>query len=140
MVLTTLKIKQHYEPLNEFLDVEDPVWKAWRLMKNLKVKQLPVMKNEKIVGVVSDKDIVQISGFNGGQSMPVKEAMNLDPLIVQIDDTMHTVLQSMLKKDQQHAVVLNAQGEICGMFSWSSAFKFFLNFSDVNHLRQLFSN
>lgn len=139
-MLQTLKIKQHYESLSEYLDVDDPVWKAWRIMKDLKVNHLPVVKNSKIVGMVSDKDIVQISGYNGGQSMPVKEAMNLDPLIVHCEDSIQSVLKGMLAKDQQHAVVLNNQNEICGIFSWSSAFKFFLNFADINHLRQIFSN
>lgn len=139
-MLKRLQIKQHYQPLSASLDVEDPVWKAWRTMKDNEVKQLPVVKGGKIVGIVSDRDIVQISGYNGGQSMPVKEAMSMDPLVVSITDSMDRVLRAMLKKDQEQAVVVDFQGEICGMFSWSSAFKFFLQFDDINHLYQLLSS
>ena len=139
-MLQTLQIKHHYKPMAQFLDVEDPVWKAWRTMKDCDVKKLPVVKSGKIIGIVSDKDIVQISGYNGGQSMPVKEAMSLNPLIIYIDDSMDKVIRSMLLKDQEDAVVINRDGQIVGLFSWSCAFKFFLNFADMSYLRQLMSN
>ncbi len=139
-VLHRLQVKQHYTPISEFLDVEDPVWKAWRSMKDKEVKLLPVVKSGRVVGVVSDRDIVQISGYNGGQSMPVKEAMSLDPLLIRLDDSLDQVLKAMLRKDQQFAIVVGDGGTICGLFSWACAFKFFLNFSDIDHLRQLLSS
>jgi acetoin utilization protein AcuB len=139
-VLKQLHIEQHYTPLTQSLNVDDPVWKAWRTMKDLNVKRLPVVKNGKVVGVVSDRDIVQISGYNGGQSMPVKEAMSLDPLIVRGQDTMESVLQSMLKKDQEDAIVVNADGDIIGVFSWADAFQFFLSFADMNNLTKNLSS
>lgn len=127
-------------PMQQAVDVEDPVWKAWRIMKDEQVKNLPVIKAGRIVGVVSDKDIVQISGFNGGQSMPVKDAMSMDPLVVSLEDSMESVLLKMLKKDQQQAVVIDADQNIVGLFSWNKAFQFMLEFADVHHINQLLTS
>lgn len=139
-MLSTIPIKQHVVALQQSVDVDDPVWKAWRMMKDQSVKHLPVTKNGKIVGVVSDRDIVQISGFNGGQSMAVKEAMSMDPLVVTIDDNMEAVLQKMISKDQQQAVVVDHEQKIVGLFSWSCAFQFFLEFGNLKHLNRLLTS
>ncbi len=139
-MLKRLQIKQHFAPLSDSVSVDDPVWKAWRMMKNCSVKNLPVLKGQKIVGVVSDRDIVQISGFNGGQSMPVKDAMSMDPLVVCLEDSMQDVLQKMLKKDQQIAVVVDGNQTIVGLFLWSCAFQFILDLADVSNLNQLLTS
>ena len=136
----TVPIAKHYKPLTTSLDVTDPVWKAWRKMKENEVKHLPVRRDNKIVGIVSDRDIVQISGYNGGQSMPVKEAMSLNPLVLSIDTTMLDALKAMLLKEQQHAIVINQDNEICGLFSWESAFTFFLEVTEVSLLRRSVNN
>ena len=138
-MLQQLQIKQHFKPLTEYLDVGDPVWKAWRQMKSLGVKHLPVLNNKKIVGIISDRDIVQVSNFNGGQSMLVKEAMSLEPLILCLESSMEAALKAMLNKKQQYAIVVDTSGVIHGLFSWSSAFEFFLNFASVENINQLLS-
>ena len=134
-MLRQLLIRDYLQPLNEYVEVDDPVWKAWRLMKQYKVKCLPVVKNNKIVGVLSDRDILQISDYNGGQSRPVKEAMSLDPLVVQVETPMDIVLGSMIRKDHYNTVVVDESGNICGLFSWEMAFQFFLEFSKFENMK-----
>lgn len=133
-------IDNYVESLGATVQVNDPVWKAWRIMKENKLKSLPVMKNEKIVGLVSDRDIVQISGYNGGQSMPVKDAMSLDPLVLYLGTTMDQALEAMMSKDQVHAVVVDEKGQVCGIFSWDKAFQFFLNFAKISSLNRKMSS
>lgn len=136
-MLTKILVENYLKRTDSIVDVEAPVWKAWRLIKGKELKTLPVVKGGKVVGLVSDRDIVQISGYNGGQSMPVKEAMSLNPLIVNHDADVKTVLQSMLMKDQQIAVVVDSQSKVIGLFSWSCALKFMLNFMDKNNLKEV---
>ncbi len=122
----TRSVYQFMKPLTQSLDLSDPVWKAWRVMKETGLKRLPVHKNGKIIGIVSDRDIVQISGYNGGQSMAVKEAMSLDPLILHRTEGLDLAIEKMLKKDQHHAIVVDDRGEVCGVYSWDLAFEFFI--------------
>ena len=129
-------VNQHYEPMTQCLDVQDPVWKAWRTMKDQKIRRLPVKKKGKIVGIVSDRDIVQISSFNGGQSMPVKEAMTLDPLVISCEMDIAEALREMLRKDQHHAIVIDGDREVCGLFSWDKAFALFLKYLETNLLKK----
>jgi CBS domain-containing protein len=116
--------------------VADPVWKAWRLMKDHKVRLLPVMKSDRIIGVISDRDILQISGFNGGQSMPVKDAMSLDPLVLGISTSLDEALRAMLEKEQQYAIVVNESKEACGLFTWQNALEFILDKMEPHLVKQ----
>lgn len=120
-------VREFVKPVTQCLDVKDPVWKAWRSMKEYKVKRLPVKNYDKIVGIVSDRDIVHISGFNGGQSMAVTEAMVPNPLMLSVNDSMIDAIKSMVKEEQQHAIVVDENSEVCGVFSWDSAFEFLVN-------------
>jgi acetoin utilization protein AcuB len=131
-----LTIKSYYIPLAHVLDVADPVWKAWRLMKDHKVRLLPVMKSDRIIGVISDRDILQISGFNGGQSMPVKDAMSLDPLVLGISTSLDEALRAMLEKEQQYAIVVNESKEACGLFTWQNALEFILDKMEPHLVKQ----
>jgi len=135
-----LTIQSYFKPLSQVLDVGDPVWKAWRIMKEYQTKHLPVLKDEKIIGIVSDRDIVQISGYNGGQSMPVKDAMSLDPLILMVTSTMDEALHAMLQKEQHHAIVVNTNKSPCGLFSWDGAFQWFLETAQRNPFKFPVSN
>lgn len=120
-------VKDFIRPVTKCLDVKDPVWKAWRSLKESKTKRLPVKRYDKIVGIVSDRDIVQISGLNGGQSMAVNEAMVPNPLMLSVNDSMIDAIKTMVKEEQQHAVVVDENLEICGLFSWDSAFQYLIN-------------
>lgn len=137
-VLNTLSITPHIQKLTESLHCTDPVWKAWRTMKETGLKRLPVQKNGKIVGIVSDRDIVQISGYNGGQSMPVQEAMSLDPLVITENETVQGVIEKMLHKEQHHAIVISATGELCGLLSWDQVFQVILGlFLELNPIKKI---
>ncbi|MCB0379420.1 MAG: CBS domain-containing protein, partial [Bdellovibrionales bacterium] len=80
-----ITVAQWATDVDDFISCYEPVWKAWRVMKEKGVRLLPVLSNKKVVGLVTAQDIVRASDHNGGQSMAVKEAMSLDPLIVHED-------------------------------------------------------
>ena len=111
----------------ECIDADAPVWKAWRLIKDKALKVLPVMSGGRVVGLVSDRDIIQISGYNGGQSMPVKEAMSLNPQVMSQGATLYDVLQAMLATQQEAVVLVDDTDKVSGLFTWSSGLKALLN-------------
>lgn len=120
-------VREFTRPVTQCLDAQDPVWKAWRSMKANKAKRLPVKEYNRIVGIVSDRDIAHISGFNGGQSMAITEAMVPNPLMLSVNDSMIDAIKSMVKEEQQHAIVMDENSEVCGLFSWDSAFEYLVN-------------
>lgn len=124
--MMTDSVSKWMKNLKAQVDINDPIWKAWRLMKEFDVKVLPVISGERIVGLVTDKDIVRSSDHNGGQNMSTKAAMNLDPLVVKQDLKVVDVVHAMILKDQQDAIIIDEKNSVVGVFSWSEAFHYFL--------------
>ena len=129
--MTTVPVSKWMKAVTNVVNVNDPIWKAWRIMKESDIKVLPVMSNKRVVGLVTAKDIVRSSEHNGGQSMSVKEARSLDPLIVQQDQSLVEAVHFMLLKDQQYAIVVDAKNQVVGVFAWSEAFQFFLEKNQI---------
>lgn len=129
--MTNIPISKWTKEVSASVQVTDPVWKAWRAMKDYDVKILPVSSGGRIVGIVSSQDIVRASDHNGGQSMSVKEAMSLDPIVVNRSTSVVNVVYKMIEKDQQHSVVVDDDSNIVGIFSWSEVFLFFLEQNEI---------
>lgn len=69
------------------LNVDDTIERAAQLMLEHNVGSIPVCRGEKVVGVITDRDITLRSVANGQNAkvQTVKEIMSSNPVIVQPD-------------------------------------------------------
>ncbi len=70
-----------------FLDPEERIEEAWRLMRVNHARHIPVCKNGKVVGLVTQKDLLVNSHSPSVLSLPVAEVMVLDVLTVNVDSS-----------------------------------------------------
>lgn len=59
-----------------------PLKKAMDMMREYRVRHLPVEYGGKLVGVLTDRDLKLASAFTGSETMNVEEAMTPDPYTV----------------------------------------------------------
>ncbi|AJA47416.1 CBS domain-containing protein [Clostridium pasteurianum DSM 525 = ATCC 6013] len=69
------------------LNVEDTIERAAQLMREHNIGSIPVCRGEKVVGIITDRDITLRSVANGENAkvQTVKEVMSSNPVIIQPD-------------------------------------------------------
>lgn len=90
---------------------------AETMMEDLKIRHLPVIKDEELVGVLSLRDIRLVQAIDKEyQQIPVEEACVEDPILVQRDEDVREVSKTMIKKKIGSVMVMNKK-KLVGIFT-----------------------
>ncbi len=97
---------------------EQPVLAAIQMMADRFVGALLVMQQDKLVGIVSERDYARKIILKGRSSAetPVREIMTTQVLTVTPTDTVHRCMRLMTDKHIRHLPVLD-EGKVVGMLS-----------------------
>jgi acetoin utilization protein AcuB len=104
---------------------EDSMQQAMKLLRDHNIRMLPVLKKDKLVGIVTDRDIKQASASDATtldvhellyliSKIKVREIMTPDPLTVPDDYTIEEAADLMMKNKISGVPVLNAKEEVVG--------------------------
>ncbi len=96
--------------------LEDSLGKAARLMIESGVRQLPVYGEERLLGFVTDEDIIHGAVMKKWGNSKVEEIMTKRPLAVEEDESIGGVLSLFREHDISHAPVVS-DGVIKGIIS-----------------------
>lgn len=93
--------------------------KAAAMMKKNKIRHLPVLHGNTLVGVLSDRDVQMITAMDGvdAETVPVEEAMSQIPYTVAPTTPLETAARHMAKKKLGSAVVVNPNQKVLGVFT-----------------------
>ena len=94
------------------------VFDALKLMAEKNIGALPVVENDKLVGIVSERDYARKVVLLGKSSheTPVKEIMTERPICVQLKNTTEECMALMTDKHIRHLPVIE-NGELLGILS-----------------------
>ena len=99
---------------------EDTIEKAAKLMAATNCGALPVGKNGRLLGVVTDRDITLRAVSKGAPNhCTVREVMSSRIKYVFEDEATHTAAHSMSKLQVRRLLVLNRQKRLVGIVSLS---------------------
>ncbi|MDY6879295.1 MAG: CBS and ACT domain-containing protein [Desulfatiglans sp.] len=115
-------------------DVDDSMQEATKLLKEHNIRMLPVMKKNKLVGIVTDRDIKEASASDATtleihellylvSKIRVKEIMTKDPVTVSPDLTIEETAQILLDKKISGVPVMDQKGKIVGTITQTDIFK-----------------
>ena len=92
---------------------------AHQLMREHKIRHLPVLEAGKLVGIVSERDLHLIETLPGSDpdEVRVEEAMIVDVYAVGVDDPVDVVVEKMSLRKYGSAVVLDRRGGVKGIFT-----------------------
>jgi acetoin utilization protein AcuB len=116
---------------------DQTIGKAVELMTRYEIRRLPVTKEGKLVGIISDRDIRQLVGRpslkrpNTEQDdeylkLPVEEAMTLSVMTIRDKQTVEDAIRSMIKHKISGLPVLDREGAVVGILSELDVLKFCL--------------
>jgi acetoin utilization protein AcuB len=122
------------------IDAGATVVDAIRLLKEKKIRRLPVMKGGKLVGLVTEKMLLDYSPskattldvweMNALLSMkPISEVMNPEPHTVSPDTELTECARTIHDRKLNGITVLDADGNLVGIFTTTDALNALIWFS-----------
>ena len=91
---------------------------AARLMAQIDVGVLPVGENDRLVGMITDRDIaIRAVGADKGPQTPIRDIMSKEVLYCFEDDEVDDVVQNMADIKVRRLPVLNHEKRLVGILS-----------------------
>jgi CBS domain-containing protein len=93
----------------------DSIQKAAQAMKNYNCGLIPVCDNKKVIGVITDRDIVLTAVAQGKTDARVEDCMSNTVVTATPDTDVHEAADMMAKHQVRRLPVVNSSGELCGI-------------------------
>jgi acetoin utilization protein AcuB len=92
---------------------------ASNMMKAYKIRHLPVLDGNALVGLVSDRDISMVESLAklDPDEVPIEEAMSQAPYTVPASEPLEVVARHLAKHKLGSAVVVDANQKVIGVFT-----------------------
>jgi acetoin utilization protein AcuB len=121
---------------------ETSMMKAIHLMKQNRFRRLPVLHENQIVGIITDRDLKEASPSKATTldvhelyyllaELQVKDIMTRNPLTVRPDDTVEHAAQLMLENTISGLPVVNDKGQLKGILTQSDVFRAFMHITGI---------
>ncbi len=88
-----------------------------KIMAEQNIGFLVVFENGRMVGVLSERDVVRSLAERGNLSVKVSDVCKRDIITLQADATLEEAAEKMGKHGIRHIVVVNKSGELVGVVS-----------------------
>ena len=100
------------------LSPTDTLDKAVRLMMENRIGSLVVTDNDKLIGILSERDLLSVLHKKHAMWAPltIADAMTADPYVCEPDNTLEEVMSMMVEKNVRHLPVVY-KGKLEGMLS-----------------------
>lgn len=95
--------------------------KALELMQENGIRHLPVVQHEKVVGIISERDILTHIGKDWGKMLKIEDIMNDSVLSVYQHDNLGEVAFQLSSQKKGSAIVLDTDGNLHGIFTTTDA-------------------
>ncbi|MBI3596481.1 MAG: CBS domain-containing protein [Nitrospirae bacterium] len=111
---------------------------AIEVMTRYEIRRLPVTKDGKLVGIISDRDLRQLGGRpslklpksdrdDAYLQLPVEEAMTLNVITLREHHTVQDAIASMIKHKIGGLPIVDRDGSLVGILSEQDVLKFCLS-------------
>jgi CBS domain-containing protein len=100
-------------------NASETVTKVAGAMKQHDVGSVPVVESERLVGIVTDRDIVVkvVAAGRNPEQTPVREAMTANPVSCREDDDLEHALKLMKDRQIRRMPIVDASGRLSGIIA-----------------------
>lgn len=102
----------------EIISPEETIQKAAQCMCDMDVGALPVAENDRLVGIVTDRDIaVRAVALGKGVNTPIREVMSTEVRYCFEDEDVTTVADNMADQQVRRLPVVNRKKRLVGILT-----------------------
>ena len=124
------------------IDEDTSMLKAGQIMKENNIKALPVLRDGKLMGIVTDQDIKEASPSKATtldvhelyyllSELKIKDIMTKKVFSIDPDDTVEKAAVVMLEKGIHALPVVNRKGELVGMITQGDVFRVLISITGI---------
>ena len=124
------------------IDENTSMMKALHIMKENRIRRIPVTARGTLVGIVSDRDLKEASPSRATTldvhelyyllaEIRVKEIMTKNPITIHPDETVERAAVMMLEHKVSGLPVVNELNELVGVITQSDVFRAFVNITGI---------
>ena len=120
------------------IDINNSMNDAINLLKKHNIRTLPVMKNDKLVGIVTDRDLKRASASDATSleihellylisSIKIKDIMTKDLITVPLDYTIEETAETLLKHKISGVPIIDHEDDLIGIITKSDIFRIIIS-------------
>jgi len=124
------------------IDADETMQQAIGLLKEHDIRILPVMKDSKLIGIITDRDLKRASASDATSldihellylisKIKVKDIMTRKSITIPSDYTVEEAAEVLLKNKISGTPVIGSQGEIVGVITKSDIFRVLISLSGI---------
>jgi CBS domain-containing protein len=100
-------------------NASETVTKVASLMKQHDVGSVPVAESDRLVGIVTDRDIVLkvVAAGRNPEQTPVRDAMTPNPVCCREDDDVEQALKLMKERQVRRMPIVDGSGRLSGIIA-----------------------
>ncbi len=111
------QILKHMTPLPHTIGADIPLKNALSMMREYRIRHLPVQEGGKLIGVLTDRDVKLAASFEETADLKVEEVMTPDPYTVLPEAPLDEVVFAMAEHKYGCAVIQQSNGKVVGIFT-----------------------
>jgi acetoin utilization protein AcuB len=126
------------------IDANDTMQNALTLLREHSIRMLPVMKKNRLVGIVTDRDLKKASASDATlldvhellyllTKIRVKDIMTKDPITLPPDYTVEETARVLLENKISGAPVLDQSGKVIGTITQTDLFKVLISLTGIGN-------
>ncbi|MBF0475546.1 MAG: CBS domain-containing protein [Deltaproteobacteria bacterium] len=116
------------------VDEQESMGTAMKIMKEKKIPSFPVMRGDKLIGIITDRDIKKASASNATSleihellyllaKINIKDIMTPNPITVPPDYTVEEAAEILLQNNISGLPVVDSRGKLVGIITKNEIFK-----------------
>lgn len=116
-----IPVEEYTSPVLVTVDMQASLDQALELMQENSIRHLPVMDDNRVVGIISERDVLTNFGKSWTSMMKVEDVMATDILTVHRRENLGEVAMELSSKKIGSALVVDGNSEVFGIFTTTDA-------------------
>jgi acetoin utilization protein AcuB len=121
MNLADIKVEEYTSPTVVTINSQETLDRALELMQENGIRHLPVISDQEVTGIISERDVLSNIGKNWTNLMKVEDVMSTNLVSVSKNESLGDVAYQLSSQKIGSALVLDDDESLYGIFTTTDA-------------------